>query len=123
MLRVRIPSTSALAVIAAIAMPPAFAADPAADAVAKKRCDDLVAYYDRWGATRTPDNSDGARNHRRINAAFDCERGDYEKGIAKMETLLHDKGFTIPTDVGEGPMYFPNGDRGQAQSPHASQSR
>jgi|1185.fasta_scaffold629759_2 hypothetical protein len=123
MLRVLIRSTSAFAVIAAIAGPPAFAADPAADAVAKKRCDDLVAYYDRWGATRTPDNSDGARNHRRINAAFDCERGNYEAGIAKMEALLHDKGFTVPTDVGEGPMYFPNTNRGEAQSPQAPRSR
>ena len=116
MLRVLIHATSALAVITAIAMPPAFAADPAADAVAKKRCDELVAYYDRWGATRTPDNSDGARNHRRINAAFDCERGDYETGIAKMEALLHDKGFTVPTDVGEGPMYFPNDNQPPAQA-------
>lgn len=118
MLRVLIHSTSALAVIAAVAVP-AFAADSSADAVAKKRCNDLVAYYDRWGATRTPDNSDGARNHRRINAAFDCERGNYEKGIAKMESLLHDKGFTVPTDVGEGPMYFPNENRGEAQAPRS----
>src|SRR5215470_8441384 len=103
MLRVLIRSTSALAVIGTIMAQPAFAAEPAADAAAKKRCNDLVAYYDRWGATRTPDNSDGARNHRRINAAFDCERGEYEKGIRKMEALLHDKGFDIPTDVGEGP--------------------
>jgi hypothetical protein len=116
MLRVLIPSTSALAVIAAIAMPSAFAADPAADAVAKKRCNDLVAYYDRWGATRTPDNSDGARNHRRINAGFDCERGNYEAGIRKMESLLHDKGFTVPTDVGEGPMYVPNEKQAPAQA-------
>jgi len=119
MLRVLIRSTRALAVIAAIAVPPAFAADPTADAAAKKRCNDLVAFYDRWGATRTPDNSDGARNHRRINAAFDCERGNYEAGIAKMETLLHDKGFEVPADVGEGPMYFPNGNQGQARAPQS----
>jgi hypothetical protein len=119
MLRVLIRSMSAIAVIATIMGRPAFAADPAADAAAKKRCNDLVAFYDRWGATRTPDNSDGARNHRRINAAFDCERGDYEKGIAKMEALLHDKGFEVPVDVGEGPMYFPDENRGQAQAPRS----
>lgn len=123
MLRVLIRSTSALAVIATIVVQPTFAAEPVADAAAKKRCDDLVAFYDRWGATRTPDNSDGARNHRRINAALDCQRGDYEKGIAKMEALLHDKGFTVPVDVGEGPMYFPNQNRGQAQVPGRANAR
>ncbi|MBN9090490.1 MAG: hypothetical protein J0J01_26560 [Reyranella sp.] len=117
MLSVLIRSTSVLAVIATTMMAqPAFAAEPVAAAAAKKRCNDLVAFYDRWGATRTPDNSDGARNHRRINAAFDCERGNYEKGIAKMEALLHDKGFDVPVDVGEGPMYFPDQNRGPAQA-------
>ena len=106
-------STIAFAVIAlAVAATPAFSADPAA----KKRCADLVAFYDRWGATRTPDNSDGARNHRRINAEFDCQRGDYATGIAKMEALLHDRlRFDNPVDVGEAPMYFPDENRAQAQ--------
>ena len=117
MLRVLIGSTSALALIAAIAVPSALAADPAADAAAKKRCNELIAFYDRWGATKTPDNSDGARNHNRINAEFDCKRGDYATGIAKMEAQIHNRlRMDPPVDVGEGPMYFPDQNRGPAQA-------
>jgi hypothetical protein len=113
MLHPRLLSTAAFAVIAlAAAAPPALSADPAA----KKRCADLVAYYDRWGATRS-EHTDGARNHRRIAAEIDCQRGDYPKGIERMEALLHDKGFDVPSDVGEGPMYFPNENPAQALKP------
>jgi hypothetical protein len=107
-------STTAFAVIAlAIAAPPALSADLAA----KKRCTDLVAFYDRWGATRTPDNSDGARNHRRIAAEIDCQRGDYATGIARMEALLHDRLRVDDTvDVGEAPMYFPDENQAQARA-------
>ncbi len=102
------------AIALALASPPAFSADFAA----KKRCTDLIGFYDRWGTTKTPDHSDGERNHRRINAAFDCERGDYATGIAKMEALIHDRlRMDDPVDVGEAPMYFPNENRAQALNP------
>ena len=114
--RVLIPSTSALAVIAAIAVP-AFAAEPVADAAGKKRCNELIAFYDRWGTTKTPDHSDGARNHNRISAEFDCKHGDYATGIAKMEAQIHNRlRMDPPVDVGEGPMYFPDQNRGPAQA-------
>jgi len=117
MLRVLIHSTSALAVIAAIAVAPACAAEPAADAAAKKRCDELIAFYDRWGTTKTPDHSDGARNHNRISAEFACKRGDYTTGIAKIEAQIHNRlRMDPPVDVGEGPMYFPDGNRGPSQA-------
>ena len=117
MLRVLIGSTSALAVIAAIAVPTAFAADPAADAAAKKRCNELIAFYDRWATTKTPDHSDGARNHNRMSAEFDCQRGNYEAGIAKIEAQIRNRvGMEPPVDVGEGPMYFPNENAGSAQA-------
>lgn len=116
MLRVLIHSAGALAVIAAIAAP-AFAADPAADAAARKRCNELIAFYDRWGTTKTPDHSDGARNHNRISAEFDCKHGDYTTGIAKMEAQIHNRlRMDPPVDVGEGPMYFPDQDRRPAQA-------
>lgn len=109
---------TALAVIAmAIMAQPASAADFPGDAskVDKKRCADLVAFYDRWGTTKTPDHTDGARNHNRINAEFDCKRGDYATGIAKMEKQIHNRvRMEVPVDVGEGPMYFPNENRAQA---------
>ncbi len=63
--------------------------DPAA------RCAQLVAFYDRYGRSRSL-NSDGGRNHTRIGANIDCERGHYEKGIAIMEDLLRRKAFDVP---------------------------
>ena len=59
------------------------------------RCAQLVAYYDRYGVGRST-NSDGRRNHTRIAAELDCQRGDYQKGIATMEDLLRRKAFTVP---------------------------
>jgi hypothetical protein len=59
------------------------------------RCAQLVAFYDYYGRSRS-NNSDGARNHTRITANIDCERGLYEKGIAIMEDLLRKKAFDVP---------------------------
>lgn len=59
------------------------------------RCAQLIAFYDRYGVGRSL-NSDGRRNHTRIAAEFDCQRGDYLKGIALMEDLLRKKAFTVP---------------------------
>ncbi len=61
----------------------------------KERCAQLIASFDRRGSSRSA-NSDGARNHTRIGAAIDCERGDYEQGIKEMEDLLRRKRFTVP---------------------------
>jgi hypothetical protein len=107
-------STIAFAAMALpVAAPPAFSADTAA----KKRCTELIAFYDRWGATKTPDHSDGARNHNRISAEFDCARSDYAAGIAKMEAQIHNRlRMDVPVDVGEAPMYFPDENPAQAQA-------
>lgn len=59
------------------------------------RCAQLVAFYDRYGVGRST-NSDGRRNHTRIAAELDCQRGDYQKGIAAMEDLLRRKAFDVP---------------------------
>ena len=56
------------------------------------RCAQLVAYYDRYGVGRS-NNSDGRRNHTRIAAELDCQRGDYQKGIAIMEDLVAQEGL------------------------------
>jgi hypothetical protein len=109
-------STIAFIAVMALAVAPlqAFSADPAA----RKRCADLVNFYDRWAASKTPDHSDGARNHNRINAEFDCQRGDYAAGIAKMEAQIRNRvGMDVPVDVGEGPMYFPDENQAQALNP------
>ena len=107
-------STIAFAMIAlAVAAPPAFSDDLAA----KKRCKELIDFYDRWGTTKTPDHSDGARNHNRISAEFDCARGDYATGIAKMEAQIHNRlRMDVPVDLGEAPMYFPDENQAQAQA-------
>jgi hypothetical protein len=88
--------------LALIAMPALASADPEA----KKRCTELVAFFDRWGTTRTA-HTDGARNHARIGASIDCQRGDYQAGIAEMESLLERKRFEVPAEIGEAPMYEP----------------
>lgn len=81
-----------LAVVGALLDVAAFgqAPDPRA-----ARCAQLVAFYDYYGRSRS-NNSDGARNHTRISANIDCERGLYDKGIAAMEDLLRRKAFDIP---------------------------
>ena len=59
------------------------------------RCAQLVAFYDRYGASRS-NNSDGRRNHTRILAELYCLEGNYQEGIAIMEDLLRKKAFTVP---------------------------
>jgi hypothetical protein len=59
------------------------------------RCRQLISFYDRYGVGRS-NNSDGRRNHTRIGAEIDCERGDFQKGIAIMEDLIRKKAFTVP---------------------------
>jgi hypothetical protein len=88
------------AIVAAITPP--LAAEPA-----KQRCQDLVAFFDRWGTTRG-EHTDGARNHTRIGANIDCERGDHDSGIRQMEALLAAKRFEVPVEVGEAPLYYPD---------------
>ena len=71
----------------------------------KARCDQLISYYDRYGAGRS-ENSDGVRNHTRIAAGLDCEKGHYAEGVAAMETLLKSKRFDVPpppTGIAETP--------------------
>ena len=61
----------------------------------KARCDQLVSYYDRYGAGRG-ENTDGARNSTRLAAALDCQKGNYEAGISSMEALIRSKNFDVP---------------------------
>ena len=61
----------------------------------KKRCAQLVAYYDYYGAGRG-ENSDGARNHTRIGASIECQRGNYRKGIDMEAALMVRKAFVVP---------------------------
>ena len=60
------------------------------------RCDQLIAYFDRYGASRS-EHSDGVRNFTRIDASIDCDRGLSEKGIKTTEALLRRKKFTVPS--------------------------
>ena len=76
----------------------------------KARCDQLISYYDRYGASRS-ENSDGARNPTRMGAGIDCERGRYNEGIAAMEALLRNKNFDVPpapTGVAQTPGAAPS---------------
>ena len=102
---------------AAIALTLAASPVLAEDLAAKKRCNELIAFYDRWATTKTPDHSDGARNHNRIGAEFDCARGNYAAGIATMEAQIHNRvGMDVPVDIGQAPMFFPDENQAQAQA-------
>lgn len=61
----------------------------------KERCAQEIAFFDRYGASRS-ENSDGQRNHIRIGAEIDCQRGRYKEGITAMEDLLRRKKFDVP---------------------------
>jgi hypothetical protein len=61
----------------------------------KKRCGQLVAFFDYYGVSRG-ENSDGPRNHTRIGATIDCERTHYRTGIDTMAALLVRKAFEVP---------------------------
>ena len=77
------------------ATPPASLPADGSTAQLKARCQQLIAYFDRFGAGRS-NNSDGRRNHTRISAEIDCSKGLYAEGIAEMEALLRRKKFTPP---------------------------
>ena len=77
---------------AAMATPIAFAQVPAS----KARCEQLMEYFDYYGQSRGEGVTDGARNMTRIGAGIDCDRGDYQKGIATIETLLRNKRMGVP---------------------------
>lgn len=62
----------------------------------KARCKQLIDYFDYYGQSRGEGVSDGARNMDRIGAGIDCDRGNYEQGIAMMETLLRNKRMGVP---------------------------
>lgn len=62
----------------------------------KARCDQLIAYFDRYGSGRG-EHSDGARNMIRLSARIDCDRGQYEAGIKAMEDLLRRKKLAVPS--------------------------
>jgi hypothetical protein len=61
----------------------------------KNRCAQLVAFFDRYGVSRS-ENSDGPRNHTRIGAAIACERHHYRACIDTMAALLVRKAFEVP---------------------------
>lgn len=82
-----------LATFVCLVLPGRSMAEPTSAEAA--RCEQLIDYYDRYGAGRSP-HSDGRRNMTRIAASIDCERGDYARGIAEMEALLLARKFTIP---------------------------
>ena len=82
-----------LAAFVCLAVPDRAAAQSSSAEAA--RCQQLIDHYDRYSAGRSA-HSDGKRNMTRIAADIDCERGDYERGIAEMEELLLSRKFTIP---------------------------
>ena len=73
-----------------------------AEAGLKARCRQLIAYYDRYGLTRSA-HSDGRRNLTRLGAEVDCRNGLYAEGIATVEKLMRNKNFTVPPQAPDEP--------------------
>ena len=73
-----------------------------AEAGLKARCRQLIAYYDRYGLSRSA-HSDGRRNLTRLGAEVDCRNGLYAEGIATMEKLMRNKNFTVPPQAPDEP--------------------
>ncbi len=70
----------------------------------KERCKQLIGYYDYYAADRASEEMSGARNHTRISASIDCERGNYEAGIKTIEALMTRKHMPVPRpDVASTP--------------------
>jgi hypothetical protein len=102
-------STIALAVVLAAGLANSASAQNAASAPTspdlKARCAQLISYFDYYGTSRG-ENSDGARNHTRLAAGMDCEKGHYAEGVAAMEALLKQKNFDVPpppTGIAQSP--------------------
>ena len=75
---------------------PAKPMTPERTAWLKERCEQLVAYLDRYSSSRPFQNSDGRYNHTRIGAEIECGRGHYQNGIDTMTALLVRKHFGVP---------------------------
>jgi hypothetical protein len=84
---------SLLALDAIAAAPAPVAAQTTAQLEA--RCSQLLAYYDRFGASRGV-HTDGRRNSTRMDAEVDCTNGLYAEGISTLEVLFQRKKFTPP---------------------------
>lgn len=92
-------------VLRSIAIAAAVLATPVAIAEvppSKARCDQLIKYFDYYGQSRGEGVTDGSRNMTRIGARIDCDKGDYETGIATMEALLTGKRMGIPEPRQDG---------------------
>jgi hypothetical protein len=81
---------------------------PGTSQTPKARCSQLLSFYDWYGASRS-ENTDGARHHERMRAGMECERGDYQAGIARMEDLLQRKNFSLPPPTGVAQVPAPPG--------------
>lgn len=61
----------------------------------KNRCAQFLAFFDRYGVSRS-ENFDGPRNHTRIGAAIACKHHHYRACIDTMAALLVHKAFEVP---------------------------
>jgi hypothetical protein len=81
----------------------------------KAYCKQLVAFYDRYGASRT-ENADGRRKHTRIGADIDCKEGNWEDGVAAMIKLLESKRFEVPPTLDTAHQLPPENEKGARRS-------
>ena len=78
-LLVRLTSVCAVVLVANSTMP----AFGQSSSDLKARCSQLMTFFDWYGSSRS-ENTDGARNHRRLGAEMECKKGNYQEGVAMM---------------------------------------
>lgn len=82
-------------VAGALAMLVALAAAATASARDLKRCDDLAAYYDRYGGRVSEGRMPVGRLERELGYG-ECRRGDHEAGLRMLEEAIRRNGFDVP---------------------------
>ena len=85
--------------VPAHAQPYVSQAQTSANESPKAYCTRLTSFYDWYGASRS-ENTDGARNMKRVAASIECQRGEYVAGITTMENLMREKNFAPPPEPG-----------------------
>lgn len=87
-----LPATLVLVPLLAGCATPARVADPAHSTA--ERCEQLMAYYDRYGR-RTERFEPGGWLQRNVGGML-CQQGRYGEGVAELEDAIRYLGFTPP---------------------------
>ena len=69
-------------------------------------CAQLLGTFDKFTASRATESSDGARNHVRLGAEIECDRGNCDYCAAQMGALMKSRHISPPApprEIGQAP--------------------